>query len=78
MKHKNTGATAPTHTGEPMETFKVYLAAVVTTVVAIAGPFAFTYAVASIAPILGGPALAIGIVAIPALACKAGDIICGA
>ena len=48
-----------------MESFKVYLAAIVTTVVAIAGPFAFTYAVASISPILGGPALAIGLVAFP-------------
>jgi hypothetical protein len=61
-----------------MEAFKVYLAAVVTTVVAIAGPFAFTYAVASIEPILGGPALAIGLVAFPVLGCKVGDIICGA
>ena len=61
-----------------METFKVYLAAIVTTVVAIAGPFAFTYAVASFAPILGGPTLAIGLVAFPVLGCKVGDIICGA
>lgn len=56
-----------------METFKVYIAAIISTIVAVAGPFAFAFAVAEVAPILAAPALGIGLVAIPALSFMALD-----
>jgi len=56
-----------------METFKAYVAAIIATIVAVFGPFVFTFAVASFAPILGSPALVIGLVAIPALSFMALD-----
>ena len=52
-----------------METFKAYLAAIIGTIVMIAGPFAAAFAVATFAPILAGPTLGIGLVAFPVLGC---------
>jgi hypothetical protein len=58
-----------------METFKVYIAAIIGTIVMIAGPFVAAFAVASFAPILAAPTLGIGLVAFPVLGCHLVDVI---
>ena len=52
-----------------MDLLKAYTAAIIGTVVMIAGPFAAAFAVATFAPILAGPTLGIGLVAFPVLGC---------
>ena len=56
-----------------MEFAKVATLAIIATFVMVAGPFVFALAVAEFVPLLGAPALGIGLVAFPVLGCKIFD-----